>query len=378
MDRADRADNGGGAIAVYMRVSTEEQKQQGTIETQRAVLERYLAVQGEAAAFYEDEAVSGTIAFANRPAGRRLMDDVHAGRVRTIVVRKLDRLGRNAREILIATHAIEQAGARLVSLKESVDTSTSAGRFFLTVLAGIAELERDTILERAEEGMARRLTDGGWMGGWAPYGYRVEGKKRDARLVIDDTLDEGSSYSEPDAFRLMWHLLVEQDWTMDDIAERLIELDIPTRKGGRWLATTVYRLLIDPTYCGEHVYRAKDGTEHVQAVPAIITREQHERALATLADHRRTARMRSGGPRTYLLARMVRCNECGSMYTSNWSGMNSGKGLQRRYYFCSTHHFRSMAAVRMRAKYDGAMADCIGRSIHADALEAQIWGQIVT
>jgi site-specific DNA recombinase len=382
MDRAavstDDYSSDGGGTAVYMRVSTDNQKQQGTIENQHALLERWLATQDITPySWYADEAISGySVAFANRPEGRRLMQDVQAGRVKTVVVRKLDRLGRNAREILNATHAIEQAGARLVSLKENVDTSTSAGRFYLTVLAGICELERDVIVERSEEGITRRLADTTWMGGNTPYGYRVEGKKRDARLVIDDTLDEASGYSEADVYRLCWHLLVEEDWTAEQITERLIELGIPTRMGGRWAPFSVYRMLVDETYTGVRTYHAKDGTVYTHPVPALITREQYERSLATLTDHRRYARTRSTGAHPYLLRGMVRCNECGELYSTNWTSGGHGTSERRRYYVCSTHKFRSMLARRMRATYDGAPGDCIGQSIHAEKLEAAMWCDI--
>jgi site-specific DNA recombinase len=154
------------ALAVYMRVSGEEQKQQGTIENQRGVLTRYLDAQGTAPyGWYQDEAISGYfVPFPQRPDGARLLADIRAGHVTIVLVRKLDRFGRNALEILKAVHELEALGARLISLKENVDTRSSSGRFFLTVLAGVAELERDMLLERTEEGVARRLEDTTWRG----------------------------------------------------------------------------------------------------------------------------------------------------------------------------------------------------------------------
>src|SRR5260370_32508591 len=233
------------ALAAYMRVSGDEQRRQGTIENQHSVLDRYMSAHGIAPyGWYRDDGVTGTIRFASRPDGARLLADVQSGLVQTVLITKLDRFGRNAREILIAVHELEQHGARLISLKENVDTRTIAGRFFLTVLAGVAEMERDMIQERTTEGVARRLETTAWMGGYMPYGYRAEGKKRDSHLVIEDTIDASSGYSERDVVLLAWHVLLEQNWACRRIAEDLSDvLHIPPRtRNSPWTPTVIYQI----------------------------------------------------------------------------------------------------------------------------------------
>jgi site-specific DNA recombinase len=361
-------------LAVYLRVSSEEQKAKGTIETQRAVLTRYVDAQGiTPTGWYEDEAVSGYfVPFAKRAAGARLLADVRAGRIAVVLVRKLDRFGRNAREMLNAVHELEQAGARLISLKENVDTSTAAGRFFLTVLAAVAELERDVILERSSEGMARRLDEGGYLGGRPPIGYRVEGKKQSARLVIHDTVDAASGYSESDVVRLCWSLLVEHDWPCDRIAAYLTDdLGIPTREGGaRWAPNVVYRILADPIYTGIRHYHAPDGTVHQQTVPALLTDEQWQQAVAKLREHKRYSRKSPN--HDYLLRGLMRCGLCGAPYTTSWSRLNGGKGDLWRYYACSTRHYRRQYYRR----YGTYPTDCHGASVDAVLAEAQVWGDV--
>jgi site-specific DNA recombinase len=352
------------ALAVYMRVSGEGQKTQGTIENQRAVLTRYLDAQGTAPyGWYEDEAVSGYfVAFPKRPDGARLLADIRAGHVGIVLVRKLDRFGRNAREILNAVHELEQAGARLISLKENVDTRTSAGRFFLTMLAGVAELERDVLMERIDEGTVRRLESTTWMGSNPPIGYRVEGRKRDAHLVIEDTLDEASGYSELDVVRLGWHLLVEQDWSVERICEQLDRLSIPTREAssgatsGRWSLGVIYRMLSSTIYAGERTYTDKDGVTHTHPVPAILTAEQVAQMHAALERHRRRDEPRPGDSDTahaYLLRGLLRCSQCGQRYTTSWgySARVPGPDGQRptfRYYTCQTRHQRRSYRRRCR------------------------------
>jgi site-specific DNA recombinase len=176
------------SVAVYMRVSGEHQRRRGTIETQRPDLDRYLSAYGiKPYGWYEDEAVSGHwMPFPDRPQGKRLLADAQAGHVNLVLVWRLDRFGRNAVEILKAVQELEEAGARLVSLKEQFDTRTAAGRLMLGILAAVAEFEWESIMERTVAGIERKLDSGGWMGGPIPYGYLVEGKEREAHFVLDE------------------------------------------------------------------------------------------------------------------------------------------------------------------------------------------------
>ncbi len=363
-----------GGLAVYMRVSSAEQKQQGTIENQRNAAERYIALHAATPyGWYADDGVSGTIPFASRPEGARLLADAAAGYVQTLVCWRLDRMGRNALAVLQAVAALERAGVRLVSITESFDTSTPAGRLQLNMLATIAQFERDSIMQRSEEGMSRRLQDTTWMGGRAPIGYRVEGRKKSAHLVINDTADESSGYSEADIVRLAWHLLVEQDWPCDKIAEHLTTSGIPTREGGagaQWAPGVVYRMLSDPIYTGTRTHLAKDGTLHAQPVPALLTQEQHEKARAKLREHKRYSHKSPN--HDYLLRDLMRCDLCGAKYTTSWSRLNGGTGKLWRYYACSTRHYRQQYFRR----HSAAPQECIAPSVDAVAIESQVWSDV--
>jgi site-specific DNA recombinase len=118
--------------------------------------------------------VSGTIPFAQRPEGARLIADVLAGRVKTVLIWRLDRLGRNARALLDVVEMLECAGVRLVSITQSFDTSTPAGRLQLNMLASIAQFERDSIMQRTSEGAANRLALTTWMGGMPRTGCALQ------------------------------------------------------------------------------------------------------------------------------------------------------------------------------------------------------------
>jgi site-specific DNA recombinase len=264
-------------VGVYLRVSTMLQKRRGAIETQRPDTERYLAAFGMAPyAWYEDEAVSGHwVPFGERPQGRRLLADAKAGHVTLVLVWRLDRFGRNAVEILKAVQELEEAGARLVSLKESFDTRTAGGRLMLTMLAGMAEYEWESIRERSEAGVARKLEEGGWPGGRVPFGYKVEGERPHSHLILDDqepliTTPSGAVMTATEIVQMMYRLLIDEKMSTIQIADRLNELGVPTyfvrrdqryHRGERdaepmaiWRAGVVNKILSNPANKGLYTF----------------------------------------------------------------------------------------------------------------------------
>ncbi len=232
--------------ALYTRVSTEEQRENQTIRTQLEFGEQYGRLHRIAwAERYEDDGVSGAVPLATRPAGAHLLGDVTAGRVRTVYVWKLDRLGRDPWVILDAIRSLEQAGARVVSMTEPFDTQTPAGRFMVTALAGVAGLERDNIRERCMAGKRRLAREGviptslGRYG--ALYGYRQEGR--------DLVIIEAEAAVIREIFRL-----ADTGHTIRSTAVALNERGMLTRAGKIWTASTVRRVLTHEAYCGRYPY----------------------------------------------------------------------------------------------------------------------------
>ncbi len=116
-------------VALYFRVSSLEQRDVGTIETQRQYLERYTADRElEVADSYADDGVPGTIPFHERAEGRRLLEDAKAGKFQSVVCYKLDRVGRSLLNVVDAHDRLEVLGVGLRSAKEQLETTTPAGR----------------------------------------------------------------------------------------------------------------------------------------------------------------------------------------------------------------------------------------------------------
>src|SRR6188508_3600882 len=162
--------------AIYVRVSTLDQEP----ENQLQELRRYVAARGWSATEFVDRGVSG--AKDRRPALDQLVTDAKRRRFDTLVVWRLDRLGRNLRHLILLLDELQALGISFVSLGERIDTSTPAGRLQLHILGAIAEFERARIVERVRAGMARARAEGKHLG-------------RPRQLVTDIQLAECASMS---------------------------------------------------------------------------------------------------------------------------------------------------------------------------------------
>lgn len=138
------------AIVAYARVSTEDQ----TCENQRRTISARYAV-GE---WFTDDGVSGSIVATQRPGLAALLACVRKGDV--VVVGAIDRLGRNTIDVLTTVEALQAKGVSVVSMREGFDLATPAGKLMLTMLAAVAELERENLRARQLAGLERARAEG--------------------------------------------------------------------------------------------------------------------------------------------------------------------------------------------------------------------------
>jgi site-specific DNA recombinase len=335
---------------MYVRVSSDEQRDAQTINTQREVLRKHVTLlDATIVEEYADEGVSGTIPLCCRPAGDRLISDARSGRFEEVLVYRLDRLGRDPRAVFNAVGDLENLGIAVRSATEPFDTTTPSGRLMLGMLASFAGFERESILQRSRDGTDRLAREGAWLGGIVPYGYRVEGVKRDARLVVADAPLAGAGLSEAEVVRLIFRLAADDQLSTIKIADKLNALGIAPayardrrevrrgkrieRTAGIWRAGRVRNMLVSTTYKGEHEY-GKRSTKHrntiLRQVPAIVTVEEWARAQETL---RRNRSFSSPIARhKYLLRGLIKCADCGLTFIG--TGYTTAGG-RRAYYVCN-------------------------------------------
>ncbi len=209
-------------------------------------------------------------------------------------------------------------------MTEAFDSNTPSGRFMLTILGGVAGLERANILQRMSAGTDRAVRGGMWSG-VVPYGFVRVGEKRHARLVVADTPLLGLTLCEADVVKLIFRLSADEGKSCAAIATHLNNLCIPTaylipghatgrRKrntAGVWRPGRVRHVLVNPTYKGIHVYgkHAKKKRELIEReVPAIVDAETWARAQETL--RKNTIWSPRNGKRDYLLRGLMKCSLC--------------------------------------------------------------------
>lgn len=148
-------------VAIYARVSTANNGQDPTMQTRE--LREYAERRGwQLTGEYVDIGISGTK--EKRPELDRLMADAHRRRFDAVAVWKFDRFARSVSHLLRALENFQALGIHFVSLSESMDTSTPAGKMVFTVLGAVAELERSLIVERVKAGLRNARAKGKRLG----------------------------------------------------------------------------------------------------------------------------------------------------------------------------------------------------------------------
>ncbi|OPZ83127.1 MAG: putative DNA-invertase from lambdoid prophage Rac [bacterium ADurb.Bin429] len=220
--------------ALYCRVSTLEQSENGvSLDAQEERLRAYATLAGlQVVAHLREEGVSGRTPISHRPCGKELLKLLRAGQVQHILALKLDRLFRDAEDALRMTREWDKANVTLHILDlggQMVNTASAMGRMMLTVIAGMAELERSLIAERTAAALQHKKAHL-QVYSPTPLGYQREGD----RLIPDP---------EEQALIARIRELHDAGASLRAIAATLNAEGIAGKNGGRWYAATVKKVL---------------------------------------------------------------------------------------------------------------------------------------
>jgi site-specific DNA recombinase len=353
--------------AAYLRVSSDEQRERQTIKTQLEVINNYARANNiRIKHVFADDGISGSIPINKRPEGSRLLDKAESRAFDTLLVFRMDRISRDALEMLRTFKHLEQQGVVIKSVTEPFDTTDPAGKLFITVLGGMAQLEKDALKSRSFSGMKRGAGEGRWMGGRAPFGYKIQ----DGKLVINEV--------EAKIVREAFEMYLTGS-TTQQIADVMNARNIPVPaawrnleqgKGARWRDATSHKLLRNESYTGVHRWnKRRTVTEEGERLETVPTSEREQITLRTEAiistedfqavQRRLTSNMkfsRRNGHREYTLRGLVYCGDCGFLCV--------GGGGEWAAYSCLSSRRR-------------AGVSCARTKIHAEELESQVWDDLV-
>lgn len=149
-----------------------------SLEGQYKEIERYCEYMNiEIVSVYSDEGKSGKTIEGRVEFQRMMKDIVEKEEVDYVIVWKLSRFGRNAKDTLDSLELLQKHGVDLCTVVERIDSGDKMGKFMLTMLSALAEMERENIIEQTNNGKKYNALDGNWNGGAAPYGYKLVDKK---------------------------------------------------------------------------------------------------------------------------------------------------------------------------------------------------------
>lgn len=380
-------------VAIYARVSSEQQATANTIESQLAALQQRVRADKFSLGTefqFVDEGYSG--ATLVRPALERLRDLAADGGLDRLYVHSPDRLARKYAYQVLLVDELQRAGVEVIFLNRELGRSPEDD-LLLQVQGMMAEYERAKILERSRRGK-RHAADSGSVNALsgAPYGYHY----------IDKHSGGGQARYE---IHLEQATIVRQifDWvgrerlTINEVCRRLQQAGIPTQTGKQtWDRATVWGMLKNPAYKGMAAFgktaigqmrpRLRPGRGHSPQprrpystygvateewigipVPALVDEALFEAAQQQLSENRRRARQSQRGAK-YLLQGLVVCKQCGYSYYGKPVSNKAAKGKTRDYAY-----YRCIGTDAYRF---GGQRICSNTQLRTDLLEVAVWKEV--
>lgn len=377
-------------VAIYARVSSEQQATAGTIQSQISALQERVAADGctlhDELRFVDDGFSGSTLV---RPALERLRDMAAAGAVDRVYVHSPDRLVRNYAHQVVLIEELMRAGVEVVFLNRALG-KTPEDDLLLQVQGMMSEYERKKIMERSRRGKLHAAKAGSVnVLSCAPYGYRYLTKYEGGGRAQMELVPE-----QVEIVKQIFEWIGRDRLSIGEVCRRLVAQGVPTAKGkGVWDRTHVWAMLRNPAYKGtaafgktrqgpmrkrlnpgrgqseqprraHSIYDVPSEEWHLVPVPAIVTPELFESAQEQLKENREQARVRRHGA-TYLLQGLVKCKQCGYSLYGKPVSIKSSKGKRRDYAY-----YRCIGTDAFR--FQGTRI-CQTKQIRTDKLDEVVW-----
>ena len=319
--------------AIYCRVSTEEQATEGfSIHAQKDKLTKYANINDwDIVDYYIDDGISGKN-LTERPEVSRLIEDVKKGKIKNVLIYKLDRLTRSVKDLIYLIELFDKNNCTFNSQTEKIDTSNAVGRMFVKIIGIFAEFERENLAERVTFGYEQKTREGNYTNCNGVFGYDyILGK---GKLKINK--------NEAEYVRKIYNWYLEGE-SMLKIAKKLKDLNVPTKRGGHWNQSTIYSILTNPLYIGNVRYGVgrKNGFEvSGKNIIPIINEELFNNVNNLMKKRKKFQTRKYSSDDTYYLS-VLKCSLCGSKYYARQQ-LQSGKKYIT--YQCNVHNNNSCNA----------------------------------
>jgi len=352
--------------ALYIRVSTEEQAKEGfSIAAQREKLTWYASSQDWLIVdHYIDDGYSAKD--LDRPALQRMLYDVRLGKIDIVLVYRLDRLTRSVLDLYQLLEEWERVQVSFRSCTEVYDTTTAIGRLFITLVAALAQWERENLAERVKLGMEQMAQEEKRPGGPPPYGYRLQ---------------RGSLQLNPQEAHVVRTIfsLHEAGKSLSDIARELNDRKLPSRTGARWSSATLSHMLQNHVYYGALRWNYAEGGQKKNSPDAWIIREGTHPPIIDketfLAAQRLLGARRHQHARAlasdFLFSGKLICAHCGALMYGKTIRTKKKEGVyyHNRYYFCKKQRQKECDAPAIReAALEELFLSCAERLFAPTAL----------
>ena len=342
-------------VYLYTRVSTAMQTEGYSLEAQRQKILDYAKFRDfEVVGEYSDAGFSGKN-IAGRMEFQQMLADIRNKKdnIKYVLVFKLSRFGRNAADTLSSLQFMQDFGVNLICVDDNLDSSAATGKLMISVMSAMAEIERENINSQTMAGRKQKAQSGGWNGGFAPYGYKLENGK----LIVQE--------NEAEVVREIYNLYANTAYGAGRVATEINKKykKVPRANGylTKFTMPLVKDILDNPVYAGRIAF-GRHTTEKIEGKrnefhivkqtdkeKIIIAEGQHE-AIVSLEVWEAVQEKRKANAKTkekldkeheYFLSGLLKCPSCGGPMYGIHNGRKKKKGTDEYYPMSYSYACRS-------------------------------------
>ncbi|MCW5193116.1 recombinase family protein [Bacillus amyloliquefaciens] len=321
-------------VGIYVRVSTEEQAKEGySISAQKEKLKAYCISQGwDSYKFYIDEGKSAKD--IHRPSLELMLRHIEQGIIDTVLVYRLDRLTRSVRDLYSLLDYFDKYQAVFRSATEVYDTGSATGRLFITLVAAMAQWERENLGERVKMGQVEKARQGQFSAP-APFGFTKEGeslvKNPEEGEVLLDMIDK-----------------IKKGYSLRELADYLDQSDAIPKRGYKWHIASILVILKNPVLYGGFRWA---GEILEGAFEGYISKKEFEQLQKVLHDRQNFKRRETSS--IFIFQAKILCPNCGNRLTcerSIYFRKKDNKNVESNHYRCQACALNKKPAIGISEK----------------------------